>query len=78
MTSPARVITLIHRLFVTKREDGVSEPHQHPCREVAKFRADLTLEQLDNYKIDDWYGFLVRFAEAKWFRSLIDEHSNED
>ena len=47
-------------------------------RQVAKFRADLTLEQLDNYKIDDSFGSLVRFAEAKWFESLIEEHNNPD
>ena len=47
-------------------------------RQVAKFRADLTLEQLDNYKIDDSFGSLSRFAEAKWFETLIEEHNNLD
>ena len=47
-------------------------------RQVAKFRADLTLEQLDNYKIDDSYGSLERFAEAKWFETLIEEHNKDD
>ena len=47
-------------------------------RKVAKFRADLTLEQLDHVKIDDFFGSLVRFADAKWFPDLITEHNNED
>jgi hypothetical protein len=47
-------------------------------RQVAKFRAELTLEQLDNFRIDDSYGSLVRFSDAKWFRTLIDQHNDAD
>ena len=41
---------------------------------VHKFRAELTLEQLDKIKIDDSFGSLVRFAEAKWFTTLFAMH----
>ncbi len=47
-------------------------------RQVAKIRADLTMDQLDNFEIDDFVGSLVRFAESKWLDSLIVEHNNED
>jgi hypothetical protein len=43
---------------------------------VAKFRADLTLEQLDNYKIDDSFGSLVRYTDSKFFESLVAERNN--
>ncbi len=50
---------------------------RHMRRKVAKFRADLTIEQLSNYKIDDSFGSLVRYSEAKWFQRLIDMHNDE-
>ncbi len=46
--------------------------------QVPIFRADLALEQLDNFKIDDSFGSLVRSAESNWLDSLIVEHNNED
>ena len=45
-------------------------------RTVARFRNDLTLEQLDNIKINDSYGSLVRFTDAKAFAQLIEKHNN--
>jgi hypothetical protein len=36
---------------------------------VAKFSADLTLEQLGNYKIDDSFGSLVQYTDFKSFSS---------
>jgi hypothetical protein len=39
-------------------------------------QSDLTLEQLDNIKIDDSFGSLARFTEAKSFSKLIEEHNN--
>ena len=46
-------------------------------RKVAKFRADLTLEQLAHHNIDDSYGSLVRYAESKWFTTLLAQHNDE-
>ena len=43
-------------------------------RQVTKIRAELTLEQLDKIKIDDSFGSLSRFAEAKWFTTLFEKH----
>jgi len=45
-------------------------------RTVAKFRNHLTLEQLAGIKIDDSYGSLVQFTDAKAFAKLIEEHNN--
>jgi hypothetical protein len=47
-------------------------------RTVAKFRADLTLEQLGNYKIDDSFGSLVLYTDSKFFSSLVAEHNKLD
>jgi hypothetical protein len=41
-------------------------------RTVATFRAVL---QLDNYKIDDSLGSLVRYTNSKFFSSLVAEHT---
>ena len=43
-------------------------------RQVVKVRAELTLEQLDTHKIDDSFGSLVRYADAKWFPTLFANH----
>ena len=47
-------------------------------RQVVKVRAQLTTEQLDEFKIDDSFGSLVRYAEGKWFTNLFHEHLNSE
>jgi hypothetical protein len=47
-------------------------------RKVAKCRADLTLEQLDQCKVDDSFGSLSAFSDAKWFATLIAQHNDKD
>ena len=37
----------------------------------------LTVKQLDGHNIENTYGSLGQFAEANWFRSLIDRHNDE-
>ncbi len=34
----------------------------------------MTTEQLDEFKIDDSYGSLVRYAEGKWFMTRYLQH----
>jgi hypothetical protein len=43
-------------------------------RQVVKVRAELTLEQLDRIKIDDSFGSLVWYANAKCFPILFVNH----
>ena len=43
-------------------------------RQVVKVRSQLTTEQLDQFKIDDSFGSLVRYAEGKWFTTLYSQH----
>ncbi len=40
-------------------------------RKVVKVRAELTLKQLDAFVIDDSFGSLDRYAEAKWVPTLF-------
>ena len=40
-------------------------------RKVVKVRAELTLEQLDALTIDDSFGSLIRYADAKWFPTFF-------
>jgi hypothetical protein len=46
-------------------------------RRVVKVRAELTLKQLDALAIDDSFGSLVRYAEAKWFLTLFEKHMDD-
>ncbi len=46
-------------------------------RRVVKVRAELTLEQLDALAIDDSFGSLVRYADAKWFLTLFEKHMDD-
>jgi len=47
-------------------------------RQVVKVRAQLTTEQLDEFKIDDSFGSLVRYAEGKWFTTLFHDHLDSE
>ncbi len=47
-------------------------------RQVVKVRAQLTTEQLNEYKIDDSYGSLVHYAEGKWFMTLFHDHLDSE
>jgi hypothetical protein len=44
---------------------------------VVKVRAEFTLEQLDALAIDDSIGFLVCYAEAKWFPTFYERHMDD-
>jgi hypothetical protein len=46
-------------------------------RRVVKVRAELTLEHLDDLAIDDSFGSLLRYAEAKWFLTLFEKHMDD-
>ncbi len=35
------------------------------------------MEQLDNYKIDESFGSLVRYSDAKLFAKLLEHHNDE-
>ena len=46
--------------------------------QVVKVRAQLTTEQLDEFKIDNSFGSLVRYAKGKWFMTLFHEHLDSE
>jgi hypothetical protein len=50
---------------------------RHVRRKVSRFRAVLTIEQLDQHKIDESYGSLVRYSDSKLFANLLDQHNDE-
>ena len=47
-------------------------------RRKAEHKKLLTMEQLDNYKIDDSYGSPFRCSEAKLFETHLGQHNDED
>ena len=78
--APSQSARSLRRNLSNFSEDVQIDPVKirHMRRKVAKFRADLTIQQLNNYKIDDSFGSLVRYSDAKLFRNLIDLHNNEE
>jgi hypothetical protein len=79
-SAPSQSIRALQRNLVNLSPDKSIDPIKIRVvrSTVAKFRAVLTLEQLDNYKIDDSssLGSLVRYTESKFFLSLVAEHNN--
>ncbi len=47
-------------------------------RKVSRFRAVLSIQQLDNYNIDESFGSLVRYSDAKLFANLLEQHTDEN
>ena len=47
-------------------------------RAVQAYRAELTLEQLNDLRIDDSFGSLVRFSDERLFAELLRRHNDED
>jgi hypothetical protein len=72
-SAPSPSPRTLRRNFVNFSPDKRIDPIEIRvvCRTVAKFRADLPLEQLDNYKIDDTFGSLVLYTDFKFFWSLV-------
>ena len=47
-------------------------------RVVRLSRAQLTIRQLQGFDIDSSFGSLTKFAEAKWFRTLLDRNNDPE
>jgi hypothetical protein len=48
------------------------------CELPASSRAQFTVKQLQGFDIDSSFGSLAQFAEAKWFRTLLDRNNNPE
>ena len=77
--SPQQSARELRRNLVNLSPDKRVGPKLMRClqRRVVKVRAELTLEQLDQLAIDDSFGSLVRYAEAKWFPTLFEKHMDD-
>jgi hypothetical protein len=76
LVSPNQSARELRRNLVNLSPEKRVSPKLLRClqRKVVKVRAELTLEQLDALAIDDSFGSLVRYAEAKWFPTLLEKH----
>ncbi len=74
--SPNQSARQLRRNLVNQRPQKRIDPK--PLRnmkyQVVKARAELTLEQLDEIKIDDSYGSLVLYSNAKWSPTMLALH----
>lgn len=44
---------------------------------VARIRAGITFEKLDQFKMDDSFGALNRYSKAKLSKALLEQHNDE-
>ncbi len=65
--------TVLCLIQMSSSDDEVQSPNLG----VSRFRAVLTIEQLDQHKIDGSYGSLVRYSDSKLFANLLEEHNDE-
>ncbi len=47
-------------------------------RAVSTSRVQLTFNQFEGFNIDNSSGSLARFADAKWFKTLVDRNNDPD
>ena len=45
---------------------------------VRALRAQLAVKQLEGFNIHNSFGSLTRFAEVKWFKTLMDRNKDPD
>ena len=77
--SPHQSARELRRNLVNLSPEKRISPKLMRClqRKVVKVRSELTLEQLDDLAIDDSFGSLLRYADAKWFPTLFQKHMDD-